>query len=244
MDKRHWQETPLSLEYGNIIQHVIFEKEGTSETDPEGAILRYIDRFAHGTLEPGVSTRTEQNEQTQTVFFVSSGEGILGCNHEKRRIAEGDGILIPPGVAHSFSNEGSEPLHLLSAKEAAPNGPSTGNQDAIIRNYRDSELLTSHWHYLVHPIFGEADGLISMRDVLVVRLDPMTTGDNHGHGPNMDEVWYMWQGQCVHVVSREVCVQRQGTAVSVCPSDPGHSLINHTDQPAYLFYFCSKDLNT
>ncbi len=206
--------------------------------------MRYIDGFHHGTLAAGVATTTTKNDGSQTVFFVASGSGKLQYGDERRSISEGDAVLIPPGVEHVISNDGETELEMLIVTETSNEDKPYGAPDVLSRNYRESDLVTSHWHYLVHIIFGASDGLMALRDVLVVRIDPMTTGDSHGHGPNMDEVWYMWRGECVHVVSKEVCLQTSGTAVSVCPSDPGHSLINHTEKPAYLFYFCSQDLNT
>ena len=50
-------------------------------------------------------------------------------------------------------------------------------------------------------------------------------------------------GAAEPLVGREACVQDEGISISVCPSDPGHSLINHTDETAYLFYCCSIDNN-
>lgn len=239
MDRRHWQDGPLSLTNGNLVTRTIFTKE--ENADSEGAVLRYIDRYARGFLEGGVSTVPQTNEGVQEVFFVADGFGLFVAAGEERRIGEGDGILVPPGVEYGFVNDGDDPMEFLIVSEAASDDRSS--KLPIVRNYRERPLLVSHWSYLVHPIFGQNDGLIELRDILVVLIDPLQTGDNHGHGPNMDEVWTMWKGQAVHVVGQEVCVQTLGTAISVCPSELGHTLINHTEEPCYLFYFCSIDRN-
>ena len=57
----------------------------------------------------------------------------------------------------------------------------------------------------------------------------------------MDEVWYMLEGNGIHVVSRNVYRQMPGDAVSVASSNPGHSLINDTDEPLKTFYFARYD---
>jgi len=67
----------------------------------------------------------------------------------------------------------------------------------------------------------------------------MQTPDTHGHGSNIDEVWYMLEGNGIHVVGRDVYRQRPGGAVSVAPSNPGHSLINDTEEPLVTFYFAN-----
>ena len=177
------------------------------------------------------------------IVFVAGGSGKLVADGQERPFQEGDGMLIPPGVEHIFVNDGDAPLEFLMISESIPEGTVPQNETPLIRNYRESNLLVSHWSYLVHPIFGQQDGLVQMRDVLVVLIDPLLSGDGHGHGPDMDEVWTVWKGEAVHMVGKEACVQTPGTAVSVCPSHPGHTLINHTEEPVYLFYFCSQDYN-
>lgn len=241
MDRKHWRDGELSLTHGNIIQRSLFTKEGAEGDGSRDAVLRYLDSLARGVLEPGVSTKPHVNEGIQEVFFVAGGSGKLTTPKGEWRLTEGDGALIPPGVEHVLHNDGSEPLVLYIVVESVRAGG--GAPEPLVRNYRESDLLISHWSYLVHPIFGQQDGLVEIRDILVVSVDPQQTGDMHGHGPNMDEVWTMWKGQAVHVVGREACVQDEGTSISVRPCDPGHSLINHTDEPAYLFYCCSIDRN-
>jgi mannose-6-phosphate isomerase-like protein (cupin superfamily) len=237
MNKRHWLDCPPSLTHGNIIQRVIFTKHDPEESHVEGAILQHVDSFARGYLEPGVTSLPHVNEGAQEVFFVAGGSGILTAGGKERTLREGDGVLIPPGIEHTFLNDDEIPLELLILLESIPRGTGVKNKTVLIRNYREGRLSQGHWHHLVHRIFGQEDGLMKLHAVLVVRMEPMTTADTHGHGPDMDEVWYMWRGSGVHVVGHEVCVQTPGTAVSVAPSDPGHSLINHTDEPLQAFYF-------
>ncbi|HIG48670.1 MAG TPA: cupin domain-containing protein [candidate division Zixibacteria bacterium] len=244
MDKQHWQECPLSLTHGNIIQRTMFTRETAKDSEKIGRVLRYIESFSHGHLEAGVSSTPHSSEGIQEIFFVADGAGKLVTGGQEHPLREGDGILIPPGIEYTLVNDGDIDLELLMVVESIPEDAIPANTTPLIRNYREGQLLISHWSYLVHPIFSGKDGLVQLRDILVVRIDSLQTGDNHGHGPNMDEVWYMWQGQGVHVVGQEVCVQTPGTTVSVCPSSPGHTLINHTDEPIYLFYFCSQDNNT
>lgn len=76
-----------------------------------------------------------------------------------------------------------------------------------------------------------------MHNNLVVRIEAMQTPDMHGHEDDMDEVWYMLEGSGIHVVGQNVYRQRPGDAVCVTPSNPGHSLINDTEEPLKVFYF-------
>ena len=198
--------------------------------------MNYIDSFARGYLEPDVSTIPHINEGIQEVFFVVDGSGKLTAGGKDYPLREGDGILMPPGVEHTFINDEADPLEFLIIVESVPEGTPTVTAP-VIRNYRETPLGQGHWHHIVHPMLDRNDGLVVMNNVLIVRMEPMQTADNHGHEDDMDEIWYMWKGQGVHVVSREVCIQTPGTVVSVAPSDPGHSLINHTEEPLQVCYF-------
>lgn len=242
MDKRHWREGSLSLANGNIAQREVFVA-AAGGGEQQGAVLTYIERFCRGFLGAGVSSVPQTDQDRQTVFFVANGTGTLVTPDGSEAIREGDGILVPPNVEYGFVNDGDMPMEFFAVTEIVPEGSDRENRSPLVRNYRSGNMLVSHWSYLVHPIFSQADGLVQMRDVLVVIIDPLGVGDNHGHGPNMDEVWTMWRGEAVHIVGQEACVQRAGDSVSVCPCDPGHTLVNHTDEPVYLFYFCSIDHN-
>ncbi|MBM3264987.1 MAG: cupin domain-containing protein [candidate division Zixibacteria bacterium] len=236
MDKRHWLECPSTLTHGNIIQRVIFTRKDPQDPRKEGAVLNFIDSFARGYLEPGVSSVSHVNEGIQEFFFVAAGAGKLSSSAKTYPITEGDGILMPTGVEHTFINDGAEPLELLILVETVPQGFNTLSEP-LIRNYRSTHLGQGHWTHIVHGILFRNDGFSVIDSTLVVRIEAMQTADNHGHGDDMDEVWYMWKGTGVHVVGKEVWVQTPGTAVSVAPSAPGHSLINHTEEPLQVFYF-------
>ncbi|MBI2506127.1 MAG: cupin domain-containing protein [Candidatus Latescibacteria bacterium] len=236
MDKRHWIDCPATLTHGNIIQRVIFTRQDP-QARQEGGVLRFIESFARAYLEPGVSSVPHVNEGIQEVFFVASGSGQLVAGAQKHGLREGDGVIMPPGVEHTFVNEGQEPLELLILVEAVPKGAKVKGRKPLVRNFAQNNMGQGHWSHLVHKVFDRNDGLLQMHAVLIVRIEAMQPADTHGHGADMDEVWYMWKGQGIHVVSQEVCVQTPGTAVSVCPSNPGHSLINHTCQPLQVFYF-------
>ena len=145
---------------------------------------------------------------------------------------------MPPGTTHVLNNEANTtPLEFLILEETIADAEGTPREDVLIRNYRENPLSQGHWTHLVHPIFGADDGLAKLHSVLMVTIDAMQTPDTHGHADNMDEVWYMLEGDGIHVVSQNVYRQLPGDAVSVAPSNPGHTLINDTEEPLKTFYF-------
>lgn len=236
MNKRHWMECPSTLTHGSIIQRVIFTKKDSENPCKDGAVMNHIDSFARGYLEAGVSSTPHINEGIQEMFFVAGGSGRLVAGADNLAIKDGDGILMPVGIEHTFINDGNEPLELLILVETVPPG-FTPLTKPLIKNYRDSPLSQGHWTHLVHGLIYKTEGFAVINNTIIVQIEAMQTADNHGHPDTMDEIWYMWKGTGVHVVSKEVCIQTPGTAVSVAPSDPGHSLINHTTEPLQVFYF-------
>ena len=240
MDKRHWTEGDLSLAKGNIVQHTIFHKEG--ENSP-ASNLRYIESYSHGSLVAGTRSLAHVNEGIQEVFFILNGTGILSTPYGEHSISEGDGILMPPGIEHTIINNGNITLEFLLVVESIGDKSVVKATKPLVRNYRESVMSINHWSYLGYRIFDGEDGFNELGYVGVVLIDPLRTGDNHSHGPDFDEVWYMWRGQVVHIVSQEVCIQREGTAISVCPCHPGHTIINVSNEQVYFVYFSSVNRN-
>ena len=235
---RHWLDSPSSLTHGNMIQRVIFTKEDLEAPQKEGAVLRVFDSLARAYLEPGVSSLPEVNEGFQEIFFVADGTGTLVTDGGEHRIREGNGIHVPPGVEHTFVNDGDVPLELIIVVELVPEGTEVESDTAIISNYRDNNLTTGHWQQTVHGVFegsstdlihDRANNLVQRHAILIVRIEAMQTCDNHELRADKDDVWYMLKGEGVHVVGEEVIVQTPGMAIQVAP--PGHSLINHTEEP-------------
>ncbi len=236
MNARHWIDCTPSLTHGNVVQRVLFRKRAAEPGDAAG-VLSHAEWFARACLEPRAVSTPQANRGVQRVFFVAAGSATLVAGGDERRVGEGDGILVPPGVEHAFRNDADDPLELLIVEERIPSGVALGRPAVKIRNYRDAAVHQAHWHHLVRRVFGPEDGLARLHTVLVVRMEPMTTSEPHPHPADVDEVWYMWKGSGVHVVGREMCIQTPGTAVQVAPSDPGHCLINHTEEPLQAFYF-------
>lgn len=66
-------------------------------------------------LEPGGAPPLHKHDDTEQVFYVLSGEGVLtiGKDGETQSIRDGDVIVIRPGLWHSIMAEGG-PLRYLA----------------------------------------------------------------------------------------------------------------------------------
>jgi quercetin dioxygenase-like cupin family protein len=75
---------------------------------PEGAATFQLARVAPG----GISKR--HAHEWDQANWVASGEAEVDVDGEVFRLGTGDGIVIPGGKSHSFSNPGSTPLLLVA----------------------------------------------------------------------------------------------------------------------------------
>jgi len=188
-------------------------------------------------LESRIASIPTALDDRQLIFYIVEGAGVFEAGDLKKAVQEGDGIIVPPGLTHVLTNEANTPLEFLILEEVVPDDVEAPRQDTLIRNHREHPLGQGHWNHLVHSIFSPDDGLVTLHSVLLVRIEAMQTADTYGHSPDMDEVWYMLEGNGIHVVNRDVYRQRPGDAVSAAPSNPRHSLINDTDAPLKTFDF-------
>src|ERR687887_2249394 len=65
--------------------------------------------------EPGSEQRRHAHEDSEQVYVVFRGRGLMTVGGEQREVEAGTAVLIPPGAEHSIRNTGSEPLEYVSA---------------------------------------------------------------------------------------------------------------------------------
>jgi mannose-6-phosphate isomerase-like protein (cupin superfamily) len=69
--------------------------------------------LAEATVLPGQTTQEHFHRQTEELYYVLSGRGVMFLNGEERTIEAGDTVLIPPLARHCVTNRGNEPLVFL-----------------------------------------------------------------------------------------------------------------------------------
>jgi mannose-6-phosphate isomerase-like protein (cupin superfamily) len=92
-------------------------------TTKDGATIRSIlDRsnapvknqsLAEATVPPGRTTTGHRHPESEEIYFIVSGSGVLTVGDEASRVKPGDAVLIPPGTHHAAANDGAGPLVLL-----------------------------------------------------------------------------------------------------------------------------------
>lgn len=69
--------------------------------------------LAEATVPSGASTIRHLHRTSEELYLFVSGEGTLELGGERRDVAAGDCVVIPPGEVHGLDNPGSSPLVLL-----------------------------------------------------------------------------------------------------------------------------------
>lgn len=65
-------------------------------------------------IPPGGAIGEEIHEHVEQTFFFVAGTGESLIDGVTTAIAEGDGVVVPPGAKHNFMNTGTEPWKLYT----------------------------------------------------------------------------------------------------------------------------------
>ena|SRR5437867_72715 len=69
--------------------------------------------LAEARLAPGRQTAPHYHVQTEEIYYILAGRGLMRIDRQQREVAAGDAIAIPPGQVHTIINTGSETLKFL-----------------------------------------------------------------------------------------------------------------------------------
>jgi mannose-6-phosphate isomerase-like protein (cupin superfamily) len=69
--------------------------------------------LAEARLAPGGSTTPHYHPETEEIYYILSGRGLMTIASETVEVGPGDAIAIPPGARHTIANPGHETLVFL-----------------------------------------------------------------------------------------------------------------------------------
>lgn len=69
--------------------------------------------LAEATLPPGAETQAHFHPDTEEIYYLLVGEGLMAIEGEQKHVVPGDAIAIPAGVRHQIRNTGSVDLVFL-----------------------------------------------------------------------------------------------------------------------------------
>lgn len=69
--------------------------------------------LAEETLPPGATVQPHFHHETEEIYYILSGTGLMEIDEEKQAVQSGDAIYIPRGAHHSLTNTGLTDMILL-----------------------------------------------------------------------------------------------------------------------------------
>ncbi len=69
--------------------------------------------LAEATVAPGTRTQLHRHAQTEELYHVTSGSGLMTLGDACFKVGAGDTVLIPPGTSHRIEATGPAPLRIL-----------------------------------------------------------------------------------------------------------------------------------
>ncbi len=118
----------IKTAYDEAIPYIT--KDGTTIRELMHPQVHGNDRqsLAEAILMPGVGSILHRHLDSEELYHVLAGRGILTLGEETAAVAAGDTVCIPPGTPHRIRNTGSAPLRFLCC--TAP--PYTHEQTQLI----------------------------------------------------------------------------------------------------------------
>lgn len=69
--------------------------------------------MGHVTLDANGGQVPWHNQDQEEIYFIVEGAGEMCLGDERRTIAEGQAVYIPPGTFHQLTNTGTTPMRML-----------------------------------------------------------------------------------------------------------------------------------
>lgn len=69
--------------------------------------------LAEEVLPVGARVGRHYHRETEEVYYVLGGAGLMTVGDETREVSRGDAVFIPRGAPHTIENTGREPMTIL-----------------------------------------------------------------------------------------------------------------------------------
>jgi mannose-6-phosphate isomerase-like protein (cupin superfamily) len=172
--------------------------------DPNVGDVKGIVRFGELTVEPGGSSKMASYEDTEGVFFILAGRGVLRYGQESVPIKRNDFVYLPVGIEHGISNPSERPVRLLVMGFKIPAGvdvPPTPEQMMANADNVPLQVLASHgpttqFKLLMGTTRSKRDKLAAAQQINSLFLMDFAAGGTnipHRHKKE-EEIYYVLRG--------------------------------------------------
>ncbi|MDQ1363474.1 MAG: hypothetical protein QG652_1335 [Pseudomonadota bacterium] len=105
------------------MKHISHYNDNTPFTTKDGSQIRelmhphihgnLLQSLAEATVAPGMETLLHKHMQSEELYHITQGNGLMTLADNCFAIKTGDTICIPPGTAHKIKNTGTSQLKIL-----------------------------------------------------------------------------------------------------------------------------------
>ena len=234
--------SPHTIRGGLQVRDIFTRGEAKAPTQ-KGAVLRFVNSYAHATLAVHGATQSTRLDGQQEIYFIESGRGTVTAAGQTSDLFRNIAILVPANLEFTIKNTGDQPLDMYLINEPVPAG-FRPNSSILVRDENKLPITSSdgHWAHIVKTLFVTSDGLATLESVLTVALDPLTIGRPHvvDHD-DIEEVWTALQGTSIAFVGNQLRKQPPGMAFYHIPDNKTpHTNINQSEDSQVKFLYFGR----
>ena len=74
---------------------------------------RALMSLAEATVDPGMKTFLHRHNESQEIYHITQGSGVMTLGNNFMEISAGDSVLIPAGTGHCVENTGEVPIRIM-----------------------------------------------------------------------------------------------------------------------------------
>ena len=172
--------------------------------DPNIGDVKGLVRFGELTVEPAGSSKMASYEDTEGVFFILAGNGVLHYAYQGIPVKQNDFVYLPAGVKHGISNQSRRSLRLLvmgfkiaeGVEAPRPEKPMIANADDVPLQVLASHGPTTQFKLLMGTTQSKRDKLAAAQQInSLFLMDFAAGGTNIPHRHNKEEeIYYVLRG--------------------------------------------------
>ena len=103
MHNRYRDSSPYTTKDGSIVRELVHPQTHGNHNQS----------LAEAIVPPDTATLLHRHYQSEELYHITSGEGVMILGDERFSVSVGDTVLIPAGTAHAIENNGDTELTLL-----------------------------------------------------------------------------------------------------------------------------------
>lgn len=204
--------------------------------DPNVDDVKGIVRFGELTVEPVGTSKIVGYKDTEGIFFILGGSGVLHYGQENVPIKRNDFVYLPVGIKHGISNQSKRPLRLLVMGFKIPAGVEVLPTPELMMANTDNvplQVLASHGPTTKFKLLMGTTR--SKRDKLAVaqQINSLFLMDFAAGGTNITHR---------HMKEEEIYYVLRGHGDMVAGSSAAKKEIRYPSQQGDTFYFASGTL--